>query len=202
MHKAVNVVSPVSALGGNPMNRHDRVRLSIQFIRLFCILFVPTFLFGIAFCQLRVAFITLLVKAIALTSFVCCLVGILLSVCPRCGKSNKDALYSLGRMLPILEIALFGKLPLCYACERELAAKASARQKRQPRARADGSLSTRTVCENRIVCNVDALTRAQCVSIEIPRKVRAALVLGVIAIPNLVLLTLAILHVTGVVLLW
>ena len=200
MHKAVNVVSPVSALGGNPMNRHDRVRLSIQFIRLFCILFVPTFLFGIAFCQLRVAFITLLVKAIALTSFVCCLVGVLLSVCPRCGKSNKDALYSFGRMLPILEIALFGKLPLCYACERELVAKASARQKRQPRA--DGSLPTGTATGKRIVCNVDALTRDQCFSIKIPRKVKTALVLGAIAIPNLALLTLAILHVTGVVPLW
>ena len=182
------------------MNRHDRVRLSIQFIRLFCILFVPTFLFGIAFCQLRVAFITLLVKAIALTSFVCCLVGILLSVCPRCGKSNKDALYSFGRMLPILEIALFGKLPLCYACERELAAKASARQKCQPNM--GGSRTSGNACENRIVCHVDALTRAQCFSIKIPRKVRAALVLGAIAIPNLALLTLAILHVTGVVPLW
>ena len=53
-----------------------------------------------------------------------------------------------------------------------------------------------------VAYNVDALTRSQCFSIEIPRKVRAALVLGAIAIPNLALLTLAILHVTGVRPLW
>ena len=53
-----------------------------------------------------------------------------------------------------------------------------------------------------VAYNVDALTRSQCFSIEIPRKVRAALVLGAIAIPNLALLTLAILHETDVRPLW
>ena len=182
------------------MNKHDRVSLSIRFIRLFCILFVCMSLFGGVLFQLQVAFVKWLLFVIFVTCFGSVLIGTFLSVCPRCGKSNKDALYSFGRMLPILEIALFGKLPLCYACERELAAKASARQKCQPRA--DGSLPTGTASGKRIAYNVDALTRDQCFSIKIPRKVRAALVLGVIAIPNLALLTLAILHVTGVRPLW
>ena len=184
----------------NSMERHKRVRLSIWLIRLASVLFVPTFLFGVALCQLRVAFITLLVKAIALAGCSSLLCGILLSVCPRCGKSNKDALYSFGRMLPILEIVLFGKLPLCYACERELAAKAGSRQGRRPRA--DGSPSPGTVRGKGMVCSVDALTRAQCFGIEIPGKVRAALVLAAIAIPNLVLLALAVLHVTGAKPIW
>ena len=190
------------------MERQERVRLSVKLIRVSEILSLPGFLLGAlamgVWHRCRVSSIVAMLISVAgwlvLMSVVCRLGGVLLSVCPRCGKSNKDALYSFGRMLPILEIALFGKLPLCYACERELAAKASSRQKRQPRA--DGSLPTGTATGKRIVCNVDALTRSQCFSIEIPRKVKAVLVLGVIAIPNLALLTLAILHVTGVRPLW
>ena len=190
------------------MDRQVQVRNSIRLIRLSEVLLlsgtVPGGLAMIVWHWCRVASIATMLISLAgwlvLMGSACRLGGILLSVCPRCGKSNKDALYSFGRMLPILEIVLLGKLPLCYACERELAAKAGSRQGRRPRA--EGSPSPRTARGKGMVCNVDALTRTQCFSIEIPGKVRAALVLAAIAIPNLVLLALAVLHVTGVKPIW
>ena len=183
------------------MDRHDmdrqvQVRNSIRLIRLSEVLLLSGTLPGglamIVWHWCRVASIATMFISLAgwlvLMGSACRLGGILLSVCPRCGKSNKDALYSFERMLPILEIVLFGKLPLCYACERELAAKAGSRQGRRPRA--EGSPGTAR--GKGMVCNVDALTRSQCFSIEIPGKVRAALVL----------LALAVLHVTGLKPIW
>lgn len=182
------------------MDRRKRVRLAIFLFRLFCALSVPLLLFGGALFQLRVPFLRWTVCAIFWMCFVSVLMGTLLSVCPRCGKSNKDALYSFGRMLPIMEIVIFGKLPLCYACERELAAKASAKKDGKPES--DHSPPSVAVGDRRVVCDVDALTRADCFRIEIPRKLKVALILMAIAIPNIALLSLAVLHVTGVKPLW
>lgn len=190
------------------MDRKDRVRASVRLIRASAILMSSSLLPGSLamliqhWCRVSsiVAMFISIAAWLGIMGCACSLGGILLSVCPRCGKSNKDALYSFGRILPIMEIVIFGKLPLCYACERELAAKASAKKDGKPVTVV--SALAGTAGERRATCDVDALTRSDCFSIEIPRRLKVALILMAIAIPNIALLALAVLHVTGVKPLW
>lgn len=184
------------------MERAKRVRLSVRLLRASSMLVVSGSVLKMLATSAShwsrvataVSFVSVMASVIFFAGVACCFVGVFLSVCPRCGMSNKDALFSFGRLLPVLEIVISGKLPLCWRCEQALSPKAAGDR------RCKSEEPNRPSADGPVV--VEALSRSECISVRIPRKVKSVLVLLVIAIPNLVLLTLVILHVTGVWPLW
>lgn len=99
------------------MRTRDKVKLSVRLIRLSFLLFI--FLGMINFFVRgvlpgKVCDLLFLISALGIV--VIHYIGIGLSVCPRCGKTNKDRIYPYFRILPIERVIFHGDLPLCKNC--------------------------------------------------------------------------------------
>lgn len=102
------------------MNKEKRAKLSVCFIRIFYVLVCGLALFvSLPKGCVQEHIKTLIFVLVAFVAVVFGHIGIVLSVCPRCGKTNKDRFYGFIRILPTIEIALSGELPLCKKCLAE-----------------------------------------------------------------------------------